>query len=438
MRVLFISQELIAAGLCPLLKQDGHDVRLYIEEESLRDCYSGFVNKTENWHRELQWVGKDGLIIFDDIGFGVEQDRLRLEGYRVVGGSALGDRLEGDRFYGQEIFGRFGLREIPSFNFDSAEIAIQHVDAFPDVQWVVKRNGSNHLSVFNYVGQLSDGRDVKNVLRRYINMENCSIHLQKKIVGVEIGVGRYFNGEDWVGPIEMNIEHKSLMQNGVGPATPEMGTLMWYDSNESNLLFQETLAKLKSYLHDIDFRGDFDINCIVNSEGAWPLEATARFGTPSTAMQAELHISPWGDFLGAIADKQEYRLQFRKGYGIVVTIAIPPFPYQFLSKEYASNDLEIYFRDPVTEDDMRRHYFFEEVAREKDSIGEWRYIVKGHKGCVVHVTGFGGTIVEAREAAYSRVRNIVVPKMFYREDIGLNFLQKDFDLLKKWGWIDKV
>ncbi len=435
MRVLFISQELGACELSTILEKEGHDVKLCIEEDGLRDCCFGFVQTAYNWHDELGWVGKDGLIVFDDVGFGAEQDALRKQGYRVVGGSALGDKLEEDRFHAQEIFEKFGLKKIPSFNFSSAEDAIAHVRANPGTQWVVKLNGSHHVSTSNYVGQLMDGRDVENVLSRYLGQKDRSIHLQKKVVGVEIGVGRYFNGEDWVGPIEMNLEHKSLMPGNVGPKTPEMGTLMWYDEDESNPLFQETLAKLKPYLKEIDFRGDFDINCIVNGDEVWPLEATARFGNPSTALQSELHVSPWGEFLGAIADKKQCPLEFKRGYGIVVTVAVPPYPYEYLSKEHASQDTEVYFREPVSDEDIARHYFFEEVSKEKDANGQMRYLVKGHKGCVAHVTGFGKTVVEARIAAYARIQNLVVPKMFYREDIGMKFLQRDENLLKEWGWL---
>jgi phosphoribosylamine--glycine ligase len=174
------------------------------------------------------------------------------------------------------------------------------------------------------MGQLPDGRDKYSQALPYTDHH---VHLQQN-EGVEVGIGRFFNGDDWVGPIEINFEHKSLMPGGIGPKTPEMGTLMWYDEDESNILFRETLFKLSQHLREIGFHGDFDVNCIVNGEGVWPLEATARFGDPSTAMQAELHLSPWGEFLGAIADKHQYKLNFKRGYGIVVTVAIP-VPYEY-------------------------------------------------------------------------------------------------------------
>ena len=294
-----------------------------------------------------------------------------------------------------------------------------------------ENNGDKHASVSNYVGQLRNGDDVASILRKYRGSVDHPLHLQQKASGIEVGVGRYFNGHDWVGPIEINIEHKSLMPNGVGPKTPEMGTLIWYEEDESCRLFQETLAKLLPFLRKSGFRGDFDINCIVSEGVVYPLEATSRFGNPSTALQAELHHSPWGEFLEAVADGRSYDLSFYHGYGIVVTVAIPPFPYEYLSKEYGSMDMGIYFHEPVSDEDIFRHYFLEEAAR--DSSGQ--FLVSGHKGCVAHVAGRGETVKAAREATYARVRNLVVPKMFYREDIGISFLERDHDFLRDWGWI---
>jgi hypothetical protein len=57
-----------------------------------------------------------------------------------------------------------------------------------------------------------------------------------------------------------------------------MGTLMWYEPDNNNRLFQEVLAPFAPYLEEINFRGAFDINCNVNEQGAFPLEATSRFG----------------------------------------------------------------------------------------------------------------------------------------------------------------
>lgn len=433
MRILFISGELIAVQLALLLKTEGNDVKMYIEEKALRDCYDGLVDKVSDWRAEIGWVGKDGMIIFDDVGYGKEQDTLRKEGYRVVGGSELGDRLENDREYGQDILREYGIETLPCHNFSTAAEALDFVKTHPEDLWVLKKNGG-HVSHFCYVPESgSNNEDVIGILEHSARLGVKEINLQKKVTGVEIGVGRYFNGTDWVGPIEVNVEHKSLFPNDLGPKTPEMGTLIWYEGNEENRLFQSTLAKLKEYLKSIDFRGDIDLSCFVSDQHIWPLEFTARFGSPATALQIELHNSRWTEFLSAVADGKPYDLDYKREVGIVVTLAVPPFPYYFdqASIENLSSGFPVLFSSKVTDEDMR-HYHFEEMKMQEGGVG---YVVAGAKGCVMHVGATGMNISEARDYVYKRIRKVTIPKVFYREDIGETFEKKDLGLLKEWGWI---
>lgn len=430
MRILFISRELGASELAIVLKQEGCDVKMFVEDEAVVHGLDGIIPKTSNWKAELDWVGKDGLIIFDDTGYGKDQSELRLRGYRVVGGSQEADRIEIDRIVGKQIFEDAGLQSLTTCSFDNLEKAVHFLRSQNSKRWVAKVNGG-HISSLCYVGENYDQSDLIGVLRHYHKQGVSHVNLQERVEGVEIGVGRYFNGRDWVGPIEINVEHKSLMPNNVGPKTAEMGTLMWYEANEESRLFQKTLAPMKEYLRSIDFRGDVDVNCIIHNQDLWPLEFTARFGNPATALQIEIHDSPWNEFLGAVADGKSYDLKFKKGYGVVVTIAVPPFPY-YVNVEAAetSQGLPVVFRKPLEKDDWQ-HYGFEEVALHESGT----FFVAGNRGCVAHVTGFGDSIDSARTMAYERVSNIVVPKMFYRSDIGLHFLHQEQKMLQEWGWL---
>jgi phosphoribosylamine--glycine ligase len=432
MNVLLISKDLYAADLCLRLMREGHRVKVYVEDQTDNETYVGMIRRVQSWKKELKWVGKEGLIIFDNTGYGKIQDELRKMGYAVIGGSEAGDRCEDDRAFGQRILWASGVKIVPSQDFHSLNDAIAFVRKHPD-EWVIKQNG--HASkVFNYVGQMKDGSDVISMLESYRKRGNKkdvhSIELQKRIRGVEIGVARYFNGEDWVGPIEMNMEHKDLHNNNLGPKTFEMGPLMWFDTNEKNKLFLETLAKLKPYLKRINFRGDIDINCIVNETGAYPLEFTARFGYPALQLQCALAVSPFGEFLKAVADGRDYNFQYRKGFGIVVLVATPPFPYQKISKENFSKGVNIYFKGTLT-DEEKNHIHFERVSRRRS--GE--YYISKDDGFVLHVSGTGSTVEQARNETYSLIHKLIIPKMFYRTDIGVRFIKEERTKLKKWGYL---
>lgn len=429
MRILFISGELIAGDLAYRLKKEGHDVKLYIEEKRVINCFDNMIDKTDDWRKELEWVGKEGLIVFDDIGYGKIQDTLRADGYTVFGGCEEGDRLEKDREHAQIIFKKYGINTIDTLNFDTVDSAIQYIKN-NKYSWVVKQN--SHQSSFSYVGMMDDGSDSLSFLKSFQknHIGNFSVSLQKKVIGLEIGVGRYFNGNDWVGPIEMNIEHKAFLDGDLGPLTAEMGTVMWYEENE-NVLFRESLGKLKPFLKEIDYRGDIDINCIVNKDVLVPLEATMRFGSPAIHLQDEIHLSPWSEFLLAVAKGGPYQLQFKKGYSVVVCVVIPPFPYESPLSENHLKDVDIFFSTELSPEEENRIHFEEVSLRENQE----QYYIAGNRGFILYITGSGKTVEDARIQTYNLIKKIIIPDMMYRTDIGKKFYEKDARILQEWGWI---
>lgn len=430
MKIFFVSSsDIIAGHLAYLLKKEGSDVRLFIDDDSRQRNFDGMVDKVATIDEGIDWVKKDGLIIFDDVGYGDLQDELREKGYSVFGGSAAADKLEFDRQYAQEVLKKAGLTILETRNFDSIASCRNFLKVHPG-PWVIKQNG-HALKSINYVSFFDDNRDSLSVLDSYerIGGELGNITLQRKAIGVEIGIGRYFNGNDWVGPIEFNIEHKRMFPGDLGPSTTEMGTIAWYDDDEENKLYQETLAKLKPALREIQFKGDFELNCMVNERGVYPLEITPRFGSPVIYLHFELHSSSWSEFLRAIADGEPCDLKWRKGYGIVLLLAVPPFPYAKRLDAVSLEGSGVFF-DGISDDDFR-HIYYEGVARKEDGN---LYLSDG-QGYVLYVTAVSEDLGQAISQAYSRIEKIWVPKSFYRNDIGKRFIEQDALVLESFGYL---
>lgn len=429
MNILFVSGELVAGDLALRLQSEGNAVRLFVAHPTQQGCLAGLVPKTADWRGELDWVGKDGLIVFDDVGYGEEQDSLRRAGFRVVGGSAGGDRLELDRAFAQQVFAECGMRVEPTHNFATARAALAFVSAEGGA-WVVKQN--DHQSHLNYVGVMGDGSDVHGVLANYQRLGIGNISVQRRLTGIEIAVGRYFNGHDWVGPIELNQEHKGLMNGELGPKTGEMGTLTWYA--RQSRLFDATLGRLRDYLRAVDFRGDIDINCFVDGDTVYPIEATARFGCPSTHLQTALHRTSWTQLLCAVAAGRTCDLQVREGYAIGLTLAVPPFPYDGEQLPGVSSaGLPLLTRRPLTSDEHQNMHL-EGVARVSEDAGAPLQLTRS-LGYAVFVTGTGATVHAAQQAAYGLAAQLVIPKVMYRTDIGERFLAGEEDRLLAAGWI---
>ncbi len=422
-KFLFVSHDGLIHDLAWTVAKEGSAVKYYIHTKGERSVADGFVEKCETLELGFEWAD---VIVFDDVGFGSHADKLRKAGKWVVGGSTYGDQLELDRDFGQDEMKRVGMTTLPSADFSTFDAAIEYVRVNPN-RYVVKPSGkAQNDKVLSYVGQEEAGEDIVQMLEHYKKTWGTKIksfQLQKFASGVEIAVGAFFNGNDFILPACINFEHKRMFNDEIGPSTGEMGTSMFWASD--NQVFRSTLAKMTDRLRENKYVGYIDVNCMANGRGIYPLEFTTRFGYPTINIQIEGIQSRWSDFLYAMASGQQYPLKVKKGFQIGVIIAVPPFPFtdKDTFEKYAG-DAPIIFRKPMNEGihpgDVR-------------IVGsDW--VLAGSSGYALVVTGSGTTMETARKEAYQRIKNILIPNMFYRTDIGLRWT-KDSDLLHTWGYL---
>jgi phosphoribosylamine---glycine ligase len=423
-KFLFVSLDGLIADIAWQVVKEGHEVQLCTDSQSEKEIGNGFVPKTDDWEREVEWAD---VIVFDDVlGQGAKAQKLRAAGKPVVGGTPYTDRLEDDRAFGQQELKAAGVSIIPQENFTSFDDAIAFVQANPN-RYVIKPSGeAQNLKQLLFVGEDEHGADVIQVLEDYKRAWASRIkefQLQRRIVGVEVAIGAFFNGKEFVLPINVNFEHKKLFPGDIGPSTGEMGTAMFW--SEPNRLFAATLKKMEAKLKDEGYVGYIDVNCIVNSNGIFPLEFTARFGYPTISIQQEGMLSPIGEFLHRLAEGSITRFKARSGFQVGVRIVVPPFPYRDPETfETSSKDAVIIFKKP-----MRDGVHIEDV---KTIDNEW--LVTGTSGVVLIVVGLGSTMKQAQRQVYNRIENIMIPNMFYRKDIGDRWFE-DFDRLHTWGYL---
>ena len=222
-KFLFVSKEGCIGDLAWQIKKEGNEVRYCIDEKEQKDVSDGFVEKTDSWKESTDWAD---VIIFDDTGFGDVADRLRKEGKLVVGGSAYTDKLELSREFGQEEMKKLGIVTLPNWNFTDFEEAIRFIKENPG-RYVIKPSGlAQNEKELLFIGQEDDGKDVVQVLEHYKKNWSKKIkifQLQKYASGVEVAIGVFFNGEDFITPVNINFEHKRMFPGEIGPSTGEMG-----------------------------------------------------------------------------------------------------------------------------------------------------------------------------------------------------------------------
>lgn len=428
MRFLGVGDHCDLGDMYLRLAAAGHEVRVLINEPEAHDMLAGLVTRADDAATALDWVGRDGVIVFETAHDGAWQDELRRDGYKVIGGGAFGDRLEGERAFGQDVLRDMGLPTATVTRFTSFDDAIAYAQRVRR-RLVFKMNGKGYGPWRNYVGQTSDGSDIVPFLaahkRRWTFEETPDFVLMDFVDGVEIGVGAYFDGRQFLRPACLDWEHKRFFNGDLGELTGEMGTLVTYSGTDA--FFERTLAKVAPLLRDNGYVGYINLNTIVNADGIWPLEFTCRFGYPGFAILDPLQRDGWAPILTAMAFRTEPpRFTAHPGFALGVVLTLPPFPYRFGYAEL-SRGTPILLHQLSAEERDQLHYG--EVAL--DAHGD--LVAAGSVGYILVVTGRGDTAEAARAAAYATARKVSCPNVRYRTDIGERFIARDRDRLRDWG-----
>ena len=421
MRVLGVSETCDLGSMYLRLIGEGHEARVSVSEPLAAGTMAGMVPRASDWRSELSWIreaGSDGLILFEAVGFGALQDELRSDGFNVIGGSAFGDRLEEDRAFAQQLLGERGMRVAPAPEFTSAAAALADL-AGRQRRSVFKRSAS---SADTFVGSEPDGRDVAAFLRSGGVADGQPFLLMDYVEGIETGVGAYFNGDRFLKPACVDWEHKRFFANDMGELTGEMGTVASFDG--SDRLFEATLGLVESLFREAGHVGYVNLNTIINDDGVWPLEFTCRFGYPGFAVLEPLQSLGWGDLFRSMIRRDVDRFPTARGYSVCVVLSTPPFPY-------SRKEIAIPVGLPVVADGVDpEHLHWGEVGKAENIV-----VTAGLYGWTAVVTGTGGSIGEARDAAYGRAERVRAPNMRYRLDIAEKLIGSDLERLRERGWL---
>ncbi|MDB5359496.1 MAG: hypothetical protein JWO51_793 [Rhodospirillales bacterium] len=431
MRFLGVGDSCDLLALYRELVADGHEVKVGIENPLCYKTGQGIITRVEDWRDEIDWVraaGRDGIILFENVaaGRGHEQDILRNAGLHVIGGSAYGDRLENDRAYAQSILGELGLQICRIHEFADGLNALCFIDEHPG-RYVLKFNGQAFASCDNYVGRLTDGSDVRAVLAAKLaaaGQGKASFVLMEHVSGVEMGVGAYFNGHDFLAPACLDWEHKRFFPGDMGELTGEMGTVVTYERTAP--FFERTLGRMAPLLRKNGYCGYINLNTIVNDQGIWPLEFTCRFGYPGYAILASLQVQGWAPLFASIIRKSATSFETYPGFSLGIVLTTPPFPYTREHVEEAVGLPVLVGAELSPVEKLHLHYG--EVGLEADNL-----ITSGMYGWTMVVTGRGDSIGIAKKSAYALAEKLYIPNMRYRADIGDRLIAGEFAFVEQLG-----
>lgn len=404
--------------ICQRAAAVGHQVQ-YLHN-STRPVGKGFpgVKVIDDLKVGMAWVGKDGLVFLTgNAKWLTELDRYRELGFRIFGPTKASAALEIDRGKGMEVMKALGMELPPYEVFDSMDAALAFAKKATE-SYVFKPMGDCEDKAMTFVARTP--AEMVGWLQRQIARGakvGGKVMMQEKVdLCCEIGISGWFGPNGFLAEkYQAAFEFKSLMNDGKGPSTGEMGSVLQY--LKSDKLADEFLLPWGPVLSTLGHRGDFAIGCMMDSKGrVWPLETTCRAGWPAQFIQTASHKGDPIQWMSDLMDgKDTLRVDYRPAVGIVM--AQPPFPkWNGAMEEVCGN--------PISGCEK----VWKHVHPAMMMIASGPYMdgdaIKTGPTCQTAgeqplvVTGLGDTVSAAREKAYKSADQIKFPGQMFRTDIG--------------------
>jgi phosphoribosylamine--glycine ligase len=419
MKILIIDAGGTCLDFALRAKSFGHEVKAFIrnnKDGSRCEVGDGLIQRVPHWEAHMNWA--DLIFCTDNTYYIHPLERYRDQGFPIIGPSIDTNRWEQDREYGAKILEKAGIKTIPSQKFSNYDEAIRYV-LQTNKRYVSKPIGDGDKAL-SYVSK--SPADLVFMLQKWKKEKahKGDFILQEFRPGIEMAVGCWFGPAGFSKNWCENWEFKKLMNDDLGVATGEQGTILRYTSDSK--LADIVLKPLEDYLHGLNYTGYIDVNCIITDDSTpWPLEFTMRPGWPLFQIQQAVHKGDPAQWMLDLVNGKD-TLKVSKEIACGVVISMPDYPYSRLTKKECSG----YPLFGIEEEDLLGNIHASEVQWGKAPAmvdgkvkpGHEQFVTAGDYICTV--TSTGGSVEEASERCYKVIKKkIEIPNsIMYRTDIG--------------------
>lgn len=340
---------------------------------------------------------KDWYWIWDHNHSIEENETLRREGFKVLGGGLFADSMEHDRKACLDFAASYGLQSPPSFQFADTTSAIAFCEKSPRTAYVYKPDEGANFETF--LPESEDPVDANEELRVHLaSLDSTGTFiLQERKEGVETNVEVWFIDGEPVFAF-MGIESKKRHVLDLGELAGCAFDFVFTIPLESKAV-RESVGKLYPAYKKVRYTGFADANFIAARDGIWFFEKCERFGyNAHPNLLFNLSRRTTGEVLASLLDRT-FVPDFAGGFGASVTMS---------TKENPSGGQAIQFPPKL----WRDLFFWDAYKRGK------YYLTAGYDrdGYVLIVLGYGYTIPTAWESVMKKAAQVKFPYRHYRPD----------------------
>jgi phosphoribosylamine--glycine ligase len=408
MRFIVATRDYSGLGFAIRLQDEGHDVVLATNPADMDQAperlakYNrvgeGMVRKeplSSLFDKRSQY--RDAYWIWDHNHSVEENEAIRAEGFKVLGGGRYANTMEHDRSACLQYVRSYGLLSPPSQRFEDTKAAIQFCKQHSRTAYVYKPDEGANFETF--VPESEDSIDANQEMRLYLSSiePSSAFMLQERKEGIETNVEVWF---DRGAPVFafMSLESKRRCARDLGEMVGCAFDFVFVVPLTCRAV-AESVGKLFPAYEKMRYTGFGDANFIASRDGVWFFEKCERFGyNAHPNLLFNLSRRAVAEVFASFIDGS-FKPSFSGGFGAAVLMS---------TKANPTGGKPILFPERLWPD-----IYWWDVYRKGDL-----FLTAGYdrEGYVLIVNGFGYTIQTAWEDVMRKASQICFPYRQYRPD----------------------
>lgn len=404
MKFLIVSGFTEGTSIASKLKSEGHDV-FYASQKNPKTL-SGIVETTsiENGLKR----GPD-VVVFASNGNGKLADKLKEDGWPVIGGGVWNDKLAYDAKFAMKAMESFGIKAPNTYTFSNVKDAIEFVASHKD---------SLVLNPYGCDTYVSKGRDDMLAHMAYLKKHDrleAPIHLQEFVFGSEVCTEVWYSKGKPVAMPTSSLETSRFLSNDLGPWTDCQTSAVFAYPKRQPKMIQQSLKKINIFLERIRYSGPMSIKAIVNGGKFFGLEFLPSFRPVTISAWISILDEPLAEVLNRCANGDDSQIKFKEGFGFAQRVTMSPYPYS--GKDVSGREIM----------GLENNYFPVDMYVEKGKL------YTGGSGVICDTFGFSTDIYEADKIASYEFKKIKLDEKQARLDGGRS-AQRRLDDLRWQGY----
>lgn len=346
-------------------------------------------------------------------------DEFRKAKLKVFGPTKAAAEVEASKIFTKELLRRERIPTAEAASFEQLDPALAYLRTHP-APIVIKADGlAQGKGVIVATSDAQAEQAVRDILeRRLFGAAGQRVLIEEFLDGEELTVMAFTDGRTVV-PMVAAQDHKRVGDGDSGPNTGGMGAYAPAPLGTPELLARVTNTVLQPTVDALarmgrPFQGVLYAGLMVVKGNPYVLEFNARMGDPETQVVLPLLKTDLLDVIEAVIEHRldQLAVAWHEQAAVCVVMTAPGYP-----GSYPTGSIIDGLDQPGDGAAVHGVTVFHAGTAQRDGA------VVTNGGRVLGVTAMGGSIADARDRAYARVRTIRFEGCHFRSDIAMRALR---------------